>query len=249
MQSTSIYLPAEAWEFLRQKGYHTTNPKRGYTILLSLADRDNSDRTRQLVLNKLKSTLDAPYADNPRHKQAEVWRLVNKLQNKTKLHSLRNRQGVLLPHPDDRAAEILQFWDSTMSSEGCTADTCSHYLRPLFRRFNVKLMSQMLLRPLTLTLVGAALASLNQTSSPGVDGIPCAVYSKFQSHFAPRMLHITQRTLDEGKLNPWLARALVNLIPKGRGKVQVVDCGPAPPKTPHTNRPTNPRPCLHTHPL
>ena len=116
--------------------------------------------------------------------------------------------------------------DITMSSEGCTAEACSHYLRPFFRRFNVKLMSQMLVRPLTLTLVEAALASLNQTSSPGIDGIPCAVYSKFQSHFAPRMLHITQRTLDAGKLNPEWAEALLNLIPKGRGIVQVADCRP-----------------------
>ena len=179
MHSTSTYVPAEAWEFLRQKGYHTTTPKVGYTILVSLANRDTSDRTTQLYLSKPKSTLDDPHADNPRRKQAKVWRLVKQLQNKRKPRSHRNRHGVLLPNRDDMAAEILQFWDSTMSSESCTAEVCSHYLRSFFRRFNIKLMSQMLARPLTLTLVEAALASLNQTSSPGIDGIPCAVYSKF----------------------------------------------------------------------
>ena len=226
MQSTSTYLPAEAWEFLRQKGHHTTNPKIGYTILVSLADRDNSNRTGQLILNKLKSTLDDPHADNPRRKQAEVWCLVKQLQNKRKMHSLRNGQGVLLPNPDDMAAKILQFGDSAMSLKGCTAKACSRYLRPLFRRFNVKLMSQMPVRPLTLTLVEAALASLNQTSSPGIDSIPCRVYSKFQSHFSPRMLQITQRTLDEGKLKPEWAEALLNLIPKGRGIAQVANSRP-----------------------
>ena len=84
----------------------------------------------------------------------------------------------------------------------------------------------MLVRPLTLPLIEAALASLNQTSSPGVDGIPCTVYSKFQCLFAPRMLSITMHTLDSGTLNPEWAEALLNLIPKGRGVVQVADCHP-----------------------
>ena len=132
---------------------------------------------------------------------------------------------------------------------------CSHHLRLFFRRFNVKLMSQMLVCPLTLTLVEAALASLNQTSSPVIDGFPCAVYSKFQSHFSPRMLQITQRTVDEGKLNPEWAEALVNLIPKGRGIVQVADYRPLVlQNTAHkwigsNCRPTDPRPCLRTHPF
>ena len=133
---------------------------------------------------------------------------------------------ILLPNPDDMATEILHFWDTTMSSEGHTAEVCHHHLRPFFHKFNVKLMLQMLVRPLTLTLVEAALASLNQTSSPEVDGISCSIYSKFQSAFTPRMLNITSHTLDTGKLNPEWAQSLLNLIPKGRGTIQVADCRP-----------------------
>ena len=116
-------------------------------------------------------------------------------------------------------------------------------------------MSQMLVRPLTLTLVEAALASLNQTSSPGIDGIPCAVYSKFQSQYATRMLHITQHTLDEGKkkFNREWVEALLNLIPKGRGIVQVAVCRPLVlQNTTHKWMAAvdcGPRPCLCTHSL
>ena len=40
------------------------------------------------------------------------------------------------------------------------------------------------------------------------------------------MLHITQRTLDEGKLKLEWAEALRNVIPKGRRIVQVTNCRP-----------------------
>ena len=120
----SDYLLAEAWVFLRQKGFCTTNPRAGYTILVSLAERENNDRTGQLVLDKLKLALDDPHADNPKRKQSEVWRLIKQLQNKRQLHSLQNKHGVLLPHPDDMATEILRFWDTRMSSEGHTAEEC-----------------------------------------------------------------------------------------------------------------------------
>ena len=95
-----------------------------------------------------------------------------------------------------------------------------------FSKFNVKLMARMLIRPLTISLVEAALDTLNKTSFLGVDGIPCSVYSKFRGAFAPRMLQITESTLATGSLNPDWAVALLNLIPKGRGTVHVAHYRP-----------------------
>ena len=59
-----------------------------------------------------------------------------------------------------------------MSSPRNAEEACRGYLQPFFTKFNVKLMARMLIRPLTISLVEAALDTLKKTSSPGVDGIP-----------------------------------------------------------------------------
>ena len=81
---------------------------------------------------------------------------MKQLQSKRKLHSLRNRTGMVLPDPEGMADEILHFWKEAMSSTGHTQEACRRYLQPFFCKFNIKLMSQLLVHPLSLHLVEAA---------------------------------------------------------------------------------------------
>ena len=72
MLSSCDSIPVEAWTYLKQHCYHTTNPKAAYSILVSLAEHNNHDQTGQMVLDRLKSVLEDPYTDNPRRKKFEV---------------------------------------------------------------------------------------------------------------------------------------------------------------------------------
>ena len=121
-----------AWDLLRARGYNTTSPSSAYSILTALAEQENTDRTRQIVLQKLRTVLDDPYTLHPWRRKQDAWRLVKQLQHKRKLHNLRNKFGHIIQDPEAFAAKIVQYWQQTMRAEGASVPECKHYLSQFF---------------------------------------------------------------------------------------------------------------------
>ena len=120
-ESTIHSLAPGAEEFLQSKGYDVSDPHTVYRVLTALADQSESDRTGQLVLDKLKTTLTDPWSSQPWRWKQEVWRLIRQLQLNRQLHTLRTKMGRVLPDPEAIAKELLGFWCDTMSSTGLSS--------------------------------------------------------------------------------------------------------------------------------
>ena len=81
-ESTIHSLAPGAEEFLQSKGYDVSDPHTAYRVLTALAEQSESDRTGQLVLDKLKTTLTDTWSSQPWRRTQEVWRLIRQLQVK-----------------------------------------------------------------------------------------------------------------------------------------------------------------------
>ena len=225
-RSSTHFVPEEAMAFLAAKGLRPSSADAAYSVLVSLAEKECTDRSGMLVIEQLRSTLADPFEDKPFRKKQEVWRLVKQLQCKRKLLSLRNKFGVILPDAASMAEEIATYWQQTMSVKGEPPPKCAGYLADFFSKYNIPNLSRALIKPLSLDLVLAALDTLNKSASPGSDGVPSSVYSAFRDAFAPRMLSIFEASLARGSIDPDWVLALLNPIPKGPGIVQVSDLRP-----------------------
>ena len=118
MVSSIHHLSEEAWCYLKEHGYTPSSAKATYQILTALAERSDSDRSGQQVLDKLKTTLHDPHQFQPWRRRQEIWRLTKQLQFKRKLYSLRNRSGQLLPDLESMVSEMVNYWQHTMNSSG-----------------------------------------------------------------------------------------------------------------------------------
>ena len=80
----------------------------------------------------------------------------------------------------------VNYWQHTMNSSGKSQPEVVTYLEKFFHGKNTALMAKMLIQPLSLDLVHAALDSLNGTSTPGIDGVQVSISTKpFLISFAP----------------------------------------------------------------
>ena len=140
-----------------------------------------------MVLDKLKTLMHEPFDAPVRRTRHEVWRLVQQLQSKRQVVSMRHKTGPVLYGPHAIASEITFFWQQTMSVRGQPLNECHSYLASLFNSKNIPLMAEMLNKPLSPQLVHEALLALNTTLAPGLDGIPCAIYASFAEQFTPVM--------------------------------------------------------------
>ena len=226
MVSSIHHLSEEAWCYLKEHGYTPSSAKAAYKILTALAERSDSDRSGQQVLDKLKTTLHDPHHFQPWRRRQEIWRLTKQLQFKRKLYSLRNRSGQLLPDPGSMVSEIVTYWQQTMNSSGKPQPEALTYLEKIFHGKNLALMAKMLIQPLSLDLVHAALESLNGTSAPGIDGVQVSIYKAFSDFFCPIMLDIHTGILSSNTLNSDWSLALLNPIPKGLGTASVHNLRP-----------------------
>ena len=226
MVSSTHHLSEEAWRYLKDHGYTPSSAKAAYQILTALAERADTDRSGQQVLDKLKTTLHDPHHLQPWRRRQEIWRLTKQLQFKRKLYSLRNRSGQLLPDPESMVSEIVSYWQQTMNPSGKSQMEVKPYLKTFFRGKNTALMAKMLIQPLSLDLVHAALESLNGTSAPGIDGVQVSIYKAFSDFFCPLMLDIYKGILDSNTLNDDWSLALLNPIPKGLGTASVHNLRP-----------------------
>ena len=178
------------------------------------------------MLDKLKTTLHHPHHFQPWRRRQEIWRLTKQLQFKRKLYSLRNRFSQLLPDPESMVSEIVNYWQHTMNSSGKSQPEVVTYLEKLFHGKNTALMAKMLIQPLSLDLVHAAMDSLNGTSAPGIDGVQVSIYKTFSDFFCPMMLDIYTRILSSKTLSSDWSLALLNPIPKGLGTASVHNLRP-----------------------
>ena len=133
MVSSTHHLSEEAWRYLKEHGYTPSSARAAYQILTALAERSDTDRSGQQVLDKLKTTLHNPHHFQPWRRRQEIWRLTKQLQFKRKLYSLRNRSGQLLPDPESMVSEIVTYWQQTMSSSGKSQPEVMTYLETFFR--------------------------------------------------------------------------------------------------------------------
>ena len=227
MRESTIHSMAPGTEeFLQSKGYDVSDPHTAYRVLTALAEQSESDRTGQLVLDKLKTTLTDLWSSQPWRRKQEVWRLIRQLQVKRQLHTLRTKMGRALPDPEAIAKELLGFWSDTMSSTGLSSPQVSEYLRCFFRDKPLADMAKLLIRPASIDLVHAALDSLSATSSPGIDGFTGAVYKRFSEYFVPLMFQIYQNLLVSPSLPETWSLALLNPIPKTAGLPSAQDLRP-----------------------
>ena len=103
-----------------------------YRVLAALAEKADEDRTDQLVLDKLKTTISDPWASQPWRQKQEIWHLTRQLQVKRQLHTLRSQTGQVLPDPASIAQEVLGFWSHKMSVSGLSSPQVTEYLRSFF---------------------------------------------------------------------------------------------------------------------
>ena len=173
------------------------------------------------MLDKLKTTLHDPLHFQPWRRRQEIWRLTKQLQFKRKLYSLRNRSPQLLPDPESMVSEIVTYLQHTMNSSGKSQPEAVTYLEKFFHGKNTALIAKMLIQPLSLDLVHAAMDSLNGTSAPGIDGVQVSIYKTFSDFFCPIMLDMYTGILSSKTLNSDWSLALLNPIPKGLGTASV----------------------------
>ena len=100
-ESTSHKLAPGGHDFILSKGYDILHLHVPYRVLAALAEKADEDRTGQLVLDKLKTTISDPWASQPWRRKQEIWRLTRQLQAKRQLHTLRSKTGQVLPDPVD----------------------------------------------------------------------------------------------------------------------------------------------------
>ena len=112
-------------------------------------------------------------------------------------------------------SEIVTYWQQTMNSFGKSNPEVTSYLKTFFRGKNTALMAKMLIQPLSLDLVHAALESLNGTSAPGIDAVQVSIYKAFSDFFCSFMLDIKMDILASNTLNNDWSLALLNPISKG----------------------------------
>ena len=72
MECKATHLPGQAWFFLKQRGLCPKCPNVAYSLLASIAEQEQTDRTGQLVLTKLREALADPYEHSPFRKKHDV---------------------------------------------------------------------------------------------------------------------------------------------------------------------------------
>ena len=123
-------------------------------------------------------------------------------------------------------SEIVTYWQQTMNSSGNSHPEVTSYLETFFRGKNTALMAKMLIQPLSLDLVHAALESLKGPWAPGIDGVQVSIYKAFSDFFCAVMLDIYKGILASNTLNDDWSLALLNPIPKGLGTASVHNLRP-----------------------
>jgi len=140
--------------------------------------------------------------------------------------AIRNKFGVPLPDAGAIAKEITGFWQDIMSVKGVGIDRCKSYLGDFFGTKDWASFASALVKRVDIHLVLAALESLSETSSPGIDGVSASIYWTFRDAFAPQMLHIFVAAMSTGTIPEHWTLALLNLIPKVPGIGTVSDWRP-----------------------
>ena len=147
-ESTSHSLAPGAKKFLAAHGYSTADSALAYGVLAAFAAHEDTDRTGQSVLEKLKAAISDPHSSQPWHRKQEIWRLIRRLQVKRKLHTLRTKSGAVLPDADSIAKEMHSLWSSTMVSLGLPSVQVSAYSCSFFNGKLLAGMAKLLIKPL-----------------------------------------------------------------------------------------------------
>ena len=85
-----------------------------------------------------------------------------------------------------------------MSPTGVAEMECLQYLNSLPIPARVRQAAPLLLKPLTTELVDEALHLMKPHSSPGLDGVPAAMYQQLADLYVPQMFWLLQRYTAEG---------------------------------------------------
>ena len=107
-----------------------------------------------------------------------------------------------------------------------TEEECWRHLQSLPIPPKVLQALPLLMKPLTLEVVVAALERLKGGSAPGKDGIPAEHCQAFPSVFAPRLLLAMQCFLREGGVPAEWSLSLMRCLPKFWGAEQPKDMRP-----------------------
>ena len=97
-ESTIHSLAPGAEEFLQSEGYDVSDPHIAYRVLTAHAEQSELDRTGQLVLDKLKTTLTDPWFSQPWRRKQEVWRLIRQLQHMSQITLLLMSKSLPISH-------------------------------------------------------------------------------------------------------------------------------------------------------
>ena len=96
------------------------------------------------------------------------------------------------------AQAMRDYWAGVMAGNAVTEEECWRYVRSLPIPPKILQALPLLMKPLSLDVVLAALERLKGGSAPGKDGILAELYQAFPSVFAPRLLSAMQEFLRVG---------------------------------------------------
>ena len=113
-----------------------------------------------------------------------------------------------------------------MAGNAVTEEECWRYVRSLPIPPKILQALPLLMKPLSLDVVLAALERPKGGPAPGKDGIPAELYQAFPSVFAPRLLSAMQDFLRVGGVPAEWSVSLMRCLPKFCGAEQPKDMRP-----------------------
>ena len=222
LASTSSYVPPQGWKFLTDQGTCPDNHSQAYSALVSIYEKDESDKVGTTLLEQLKGLAgEAPSCVTQAQRTKQINKLMTELQARKRLGWVKSKTGQLLSDPLVIASALEQHWSGVTRPGLSTSEECHRYLDRLKLPPNFSVMARALFRLLTPALVSEALDRLHNSSSPGEDGVGAGFYKYFREFFEPLMFQLCDIAFNSGSLPEGWETGLINMIPKAAGLASI----------------------------
>ena len=160
------------------------------------------------------------------NRRRTIHNLVRQLRERQHVARVRDSQGGVHTGVRAIAQAMRNYWAGVMAGNAVTEEECWRYVRSLPIPQKILQALPLLMKPLSLDVVLAALERLKGGSAPGKDGIPAELYQAFPSVFAPRLLSAMQDFLRVGEVPAEWSVSLMRCLPKFCGAEHPKDMRP-----------------------
>ena len=214
--STPVKLAPGALEYLEELGYSPRSVWEGYGLLISLLANQPEAMFKSDMCERLKRQL------QPREVRVEC-------QANRRATARGQSQGLTGGGTHRGAGDrpgASGLLGGGHGGNSATEEECWRYVRSLLTPPKILHALPLLMKPLSLEVVLAALERLKGGLAPGKDGIPAELYQAFPSVFAPRLLSAMKCFLREGGVPAEWSVSLMRCLPKFWGAEQPKDMRP-----------------------